>query len=221
MNSPDQANPKDAAGRAKLPLHLWPASATAFGSIGLLEGELKYGRNNFRATDVAASVYVAALRRHIDDWMEGAENADDTGSPHLGNALACLAIIVDAQVNGTLIDDRNFVPQAGAYGRLVAMLTAQSVKLKAMFGDSTPKHYDKRDEETNQADQSGLPDLTEPQAYTGIDTRAAAKGVQLARLARLGVIHAGEIIEISHAEADLLAGGMDFDIVMRRRGVQK
>lgn len=141
----DTANPKDAAGRAKVPLHLWPAAATAYGSIGLLEGELKYGRNNFRATPVAASVYVAACKRHLDYWIEGQEVASDTGSPHLGNALACLAILVDAKTNGTLIDDRNYAPDADAYERLMAELTAQVAKLKVMFADKNPKHWDARD----------------------------------------------------------------------------
>lgn len=141
----DASNPKDAAGRAKLPLHLWPASATAYGSLGFLEGECKYGRNNFRGTSVAASVYVAAAMRHITAWFEGEENSADTGNPHLGNALACLAILVDAKVNGTLIDDRNFVPDPGAHGRMIEALVQQSASLKAQFADKKPKHYDARD----------------------------------------------------------------------------
>lgn len=162
---PDTANPKDAAGRAKVPLHLWPASATAMGSVGLLEGELKYGRNNFRATPVAASVYVASCKRHLDAWMEGQEVTADTGSPHLGNALACLAIIVDTQANGTLIDDRNYVPNPGAYDRLVAELTAQCAKLKELFKDKSPKHWDARDRVAGAHPALGAPyggELTPP-----------------------------------------------------------
>ena len=146
MNKSDSANPKDAAGRAKLPLHLWPPSATAYGAIGLLEGELKYGRNNFRATDVAASVYVAAAKRHIDDWFEGNNQASDTGSPHLGNALACLAILVDAHVNGSLIDDRNFTRTPDAYQKMVAELTSHSAKLTQQFAGKKPRHWDRRDQ---------------------------------------------------------------------------
>jgi Domain of unknown function (DUF5664) len=146
MSALDYANPKDAAGRAKLPLHLWPASATAYGAVGFLEGMLKYGRNNFRATDVAASVYVAAAKRHIDDWFEGNDNASDTGSPHLGNALACLAILVDAQVNGTLIDDRNFVPNGGAHQAMVEQLTAQVAHLTKLFAGRDPRNWDARDQ---------------------------------------------------------------------------
>lgn len=140
-------NPKDLVGRTKLPLHLWPPSATAMGCLGLLEGNEKYGRTNWRATPVLASVYVAAAMRHLDDWREGNDNATDSGNPHLGNALACIAIIVDAAAHGTLIDDRNFQPGSGdGYQRLVATLTPQVGALMTKFGGVKPKHYDRRDQ---------------------------------------------------------------------------
>lgn len=139
------SNPKDAAGRAKLPLHLWPTTATAAGALGFREGELKYGRNNFRASKVSASVYVAAAKRHIDSWFEGADNTSDYGTPHLGNALACLAILVDAEVNGSLIDDRNFTAMPGAYDAYMAKLTLLSAKLEAELAARKPKHWDRRD----------------------------------------------------------------------------
>ena len=139
----DTANPKDAAGRAKLPLHLWPATATAMGCIGLLEGMGKYGRANWRATPVYASVYVAALKRHVEDWFEGQDLAPDSQNPHLANALACLAIIVDAQAHGTLIDDRQFTPTPG-YETLVASLLPQVAHLQSLHADKTPQHYDRR-----------------------------------------------------------------------------
>ena len=110
-----------------------------------MEGELKYGRNNFRGTQVAASVYVSAAKRHIDAWFEKQETAADTGSLHLGNALACLAILVDAEVNGTLVDDRNYVPNPAAHDAMMAKLTAQVTALKAQFGSRTPKHWDARE----------------------------------------------------------------------------
>jgi len=140
-------NPKDAVGRAKLPLHLWPPSATAMGCLGLLEGNEKYGRTNWRATPVLASVYLAAAKRHLDDWQEGADNAADSNNPHLGNALACIAIIVDAATHGTLIDDRNFQPGSGdGYQRLVATLTPQVAALQTKYSAVRPKHYDRRDQ---------------------------------------------------------------------------
>lgn len=141
----DTANPKDAIGRGKLPLDLWPASATAFGAVGLKEGELKYGRNNFRAAHVAASVYIAALKRHLDAYMEGENTASDSVVPHLANILANAAILVDATVNKTLVDDRNFIPSPGAYQAAMAKLTEVTANLAVLHKDKKPKHWDARD----------------------------------------------------------------------------
>ena len=58
VDPPKPVNPKDGIGNTKLPLHLWPFSATAHGSLALLDGMLKYGRLNWRGTEVRASVYV-------------------------------------------------------------------------------------------------------------------------------------------------------------------
>jgi hypothetical protein len=139
-------NPKDAIGSVKLPLHLWPAGATAMGSLGLLEGMLKYGRTNWRATEVIASIYVTAAIGHIWAWFEGEEVTTDTGNPHLANALASLAILVDAQMTNTLIDDRNFNGDAN-YRALIEKLTPQVKHLKELFKDRAPRHYTIADNE--------------------------------------------------------------------------
>lgn len=134
-------NPKDAIGSTKLPLHLWPAEATALGCLGMLEGMLKYGRSNFIAGDgVVASIYVAAAKRHIDAWFSGEECAPDTGNEHLANGLACLAIIVKARAHGKLIDDRDFAPNAG-YRKLVEELTPNVKRLQELFADKSPRHF--------------------------------------------------------------------------------
>ncbi len=63
-------NPKSAFGSAKVHLHLWPMSATVAGSMGMLEGALKYGRGNTRVKGAAASIYYDALMRHVGLWFE-------------------------------------------------------------------------------------------------------------------------------------------------------
>ena len=131
-------NPKDAVGSDKLPLHLWPTTATAVGCLPMLEGALKYGRSNFRAIGVRASIYYDACRRHLDAWFEGEDDAPDSGIPHLGHALACLAIIVDAGAAGKLTDDR-MVP--GGYLATRDALTAHVARLKALHAGKQPKHY--------------------------------------------------------------------------------
>jgi hypothetical protein len=138
-------NPKDAIGSDKLPLHLWPTTATAMGCIGMLNGMLKYGRSNFRAVGVRASIYYDAARRHLDAWFEGEADDPDDGVPHLAAALSCLAIIVDAEAAGKLTDDR-MVP--GDYRKLADALTPHVKRLKALHASRTPKHWtiaDQRD----------------------------------------------------------------------------
>lgn len=135
-------NPKDAIGSNKLPLHLWPASATALGCLGMLDGMLKYGRSNFRAIGVTASIYVDAAQRHIAAWFEGEEEDPDSGVPHIAHALACLAIIVDSMAAGTLNDDRMY---PGKYREFVSNLTPHVARLKKLHEGKTPKHYTKKD----------------------------------------------------------------------------
>jgi hypothetical protein len=138
------SNPKDTIGSDKLPLHLWPTTATAMGCLGLLEGALKYGRNNFRESGVRTTIYIDACKRHLDAYLEGEDHAPDSGTPHLANALACLAIIVDAQAAGKLNDDRNY--NGSGYRKLVDTLTPHVRRLKDLFADKNPKHYTIEDE---------------------------------------------------------------------------
>ena len=137
-----QSNPKDAIGSDKLPIHLWPTTATIMGSIGLLDGMLKYGRSNFRGIGVRASIYVDACQRHLNAWFEGEDCDPDSGVPHLAHALACLAILVDAQAAGKLNDDRMV---EGGYRKLVTELTPHVARLKKMHDGKDPYHYTVKD----------------------------------------------------------------------------
>lgn len=137
-NDVKPTNPKDAIGSNKLPLHLWPTTATALGCLGLMDGELKYGRSNFREIGVRASIYYDAARRHLDAWFEGEDDAPDNGIPHLAHALACLAIIVDAEAAGKLNDDRML---QGGYRALIERLTPHVSRLKQLHAGKSPKHY--------------------------------------------------------------------------------
>lgn len=138
MSDLKPTNPKDLIGSGKLPLHLWPVTATALGSLGLLDGMLKYGRSNFRAVGVRASIYYDAASRHLNAWFEGEEADPDSGLPHLAHALACLAIIVDAEAAGKLNDDRM---HPGGYRSLIDSLTPHVARLKAVHEDKAPTHY--------------------------------------------------------------------------------
>lgn len=145
-NQPKPENPKDTIGRTKLPIHLFPPAAIAFGVMGLVEGMLKYGRSNWRATPVYATVYYDALMRHMMAWMECEDQASDSGNMHLSNAMATLAIIIDAQTQGTLIDDRAYVaPGTAGFPGVMEMLKEQLAALKTLHADKTPHHYSKLD----------------------------------------------------------------------------
>lgn len=135
-------NPKDAIGSSKLPLHLWPMTATMTGSLALLDGALKYGRSNWREAGVKASIYYDALQRHVTKWFEGEEADPDSGLPHLAHALACLAILVDAEAAGKLTDDRMY---PGGTVALLDRLTPHVERLKAKHAERSPKHYMRRD----------------------------------------------------------------------------
>ena len=134
-------NPKEAIGLTKLPLHLWPSLASAYGCIGLLNGAEKYGRGNYKATPVIASIYIAALKRHLSEWEEGVEY-DGDGVPHIAAILANCAILLEARSVGTLIDDRNI---EGGYMREVNKLTAIAQSLVELHKDKNPRHYTIKD----------------------------------------------------------------------------
>ncbi len=134
------SNPKDIVGSNKLPLHLWPPTATAGGCLALLEGLTKYGRANWREVGVRASVYADALDRHMKAWFDGEDIDPDSGLPHLYKAIACVAILIDASAAGKLTDDRNRI---GGYRELVAQLTPHVERIKAANKGTmeTVKHY--------------------------------------------------------------------------------
>ncbi len=135
------SNPKDAIATNKIPMHLWPSTATAMGAIGLLDGRSKYGQNNWREAGARASVYVSACQRHLAAWYEGEDSDPDSNLPHLAHALACLAILVDAQAAGKLIDDRQY---PGGYRKLMDELTPLVAMVNEKYsGKEEPKHYDK------------------------------------------------------------------------------
>ena len=134
-------NPKDAIANGKIPMHLWPSTATAMGSLALLYGARLYGRSNWREAGVRASVYVSACQRHLAAWFENEDTDKDSGLPHLGHALACLAILVDADAAGKLTDDRQY---PGGYRKLMDELTPLVAMVNEKYKDRPePKHYDK------------------------------------------------------------------------------
>jgi hypothetical protein len=108
-------NPKTAMGAAKIPHFVVPPSARHALAEAMADGAKKYGPFNWREKRVAVSVYISAALRHIDAYVDGEDTAEDSGAMHLGHAMACLGIIIDAKTFGNIIDDR---PLPGAAPQL-------------------------------------------------------------------------------------------------------
>ena len=137
-------NPKGFAATTKLPLHLIPMITQAYLAIGHFNGLGKYGRDNWRASGVLASIYVSAALRHINSWNEGEELDPDDGVPHLMGAITSLSILIDAQYTGVLIDDRKY-RGAGIPAQARGLAEAHIARLAKLHAGRWPKHYNIQD----------------------------------------------------------------------------
>ena len=100
-------NPKHAAGKGKSVTHVVPQIVMHELGLAMLEGALKYGAYNWRTAGLVTSTYYDAARRHLDAWWEGEEIDPESGVSHLVKAMACLAVMRDAQIQGMVhVDDR-------------------------------------------------------------------------------------------------------------------
>lgn len=100
------ANPKDALGLMRTPLHLLPLTAQVQWCLAHCEGGSKYGWWNWCTAGARASIYVAAASRHLFKWFYGQDCDPKTGIHHLGYVMACCAMLIDAQWREVLMDDR-------------------------------------------------------------------------------------------------------------------
>jgi hypothetical protein len=99
-------NPKTAYGVQKAPVHLVPPPALLALAEVMGLGAKKYGPYNWREHAVSASVYQAAAMRHLLAWWSGESIDPESGQSHLAHAMACCAIVLDAEAVGKLNDDR-------------------------------------------------------------------------------------------------------------------
>lgn len=135
-------NPKQALGLSNLPMNLFSPLGCAYGSLGKLNGYLKYGGSNYIGTEVIMSIYMDAIRRHIDAIMAGEELDPFDGVPHFGAILANVDIILCARAAGTLIDDRLLLE---GYRDEMDKLKPIVESLKLLHKDKNPKHYYMKD----------------------------------------------------------------------------
>lgn len=104
-----QSNPKDTVGCNKVSMSFVPATVMAETALGMMEGGLKYGRHNYRAVGVRASIYYDATLRHLMAWWEGEDNDPDPNSAnisHITKAICSLVVMRDAMLCDKFFDDR-------------------------------------------------------------------------------------------------------------------
>lgn len=118
-------NPKDLIGATKPPLTLVPAAGLIHCSLAMKNGADKYGAFNWREKKVQTMIYLDATIRHVLSYVDGEEVAEDSGVHHLGHAMACLAILLDAKETGNLIDNR---PSKGIAANLIKEKTSNAKK---------------------------------------------------------------------------------------------
>jgi hypothetical protein len=139
MSEVKATNPKDAIGATKVPMGLVPDTVMIEASMAFLEGALKYGKMNWRASEIKTSIYHDALMRHLTLWWNGENEDPDTKVKHLASIIACAGILLDAKMFGSLIDDRP--PAANMRALLDARKDIQMPHLKNLFKDHDPKHW--------------------------------------------------------------------------------
>lgn len=90
--------------------------------MALEDGAWKYRPYNWRENPVEAMTYIAAARRHLADYLDGKNAAHDSEVLNLAHVMACCAIVIDADEQGTLIDNR---PPAGKSEEVLLRLQEQ------------------------------------------------------------------------------------------------
>lgn len=101
-----ETNPKDKVGVKKVSLGRVSSFVMMEMSLGMLEGDRKYGGHNYRVAGVLASVYYDATMRHLMAWWEGEDIDSVSGLSHITKALSSLAVLRDAMHNNLVNDDR-------------------------------------------------------------------------------------------------------------------
>lgn len=86
-----------------------PVALMALGAA-MSNGKNKYGRFNWRETGSTSSVFYDAMLRHLVDWYNGEDFAEDSKVHHLAHIMASCAILLDSSLHGKLNDDREMKP---------------------------------------------------------------------------------------------------------------
>lgn len=130
------SNPKDIIGIRKVPMSTVPANVLAEVAVAMLEGSAKYGRHNYRAVGVRASVYYDAMMRHIMAWWEGEDVDKDSGMNHVVKAMSTLVVLRASMLQGNFTDDRPLSPP-----EFLTELNKKSGEILDKHVDKNPHHH--------------------------------------------------------------------------------
>lgn len=130
------SNPKDLVGVRKVGLSVLPFRVLWECAAGMLEGMVKYGRHNYRAVGVRASIYFDATMRHMGAWWEGEDIDPESKLNHINKAIISLMVLRDSMIEGNWVDDR---PIGSGYD--MKPLHARVGELIDMHSDKNPHHY--------------------------------------------------------------------------------
>lgn len=134
------SNPKDIVGSGKPPMSTVPAGVLVEIGIAMLEGALKYGRHNYRAVGVRASIYYDAAMGHLMSWWEGEDIDRESRLSHVTKAITSLVVLRDSMLMGNFEDDRPpVVPNSPS--RSDAQLAAHCHNLAIQYSHLQPIHY--------------------------------------------------------------------------------
>lgn len=95
---------------SKQPMRAVPPIASFALGLAMEDGAEKYGLFNFRKTEVTASIFYEKMKRHLEEWYSGQSFASDSKKHHLAHLMANAAIVLDAELCGVFIDDRDATP---------------------------------------------------------------------------------------------------------------
>jgi hypothetical protein len=119
-------NPKDAIGTRKVAWSCIPTQVIGLLGCAMTEGSVGYGRHNYRAAGVRASVYFDANFRHLGAFWEGQDIDPKSGLHHVIKAIASLTVLMDSILQGNWVDDR---PPKAANQKWVEDRTADTCRL--------------------------------------------------------------------------------------------
>ena len=137
-------NPKDAEAIQdnRVALSLFPDTAVLAGAMAFVEGDAKYGGHNYRVAGVRASTYIDAEERHMKAWRNGEDIDPESGLSHLWKALACIAVLIDAEACGMLTDDR---PPPAPVGQMLRDLKKDVARLSQQHAHRKTRRFTRLD----------------------------------------------------------------------------